>query len=79
MILHFIEIAHEHAQPDIGCCFGIPRHQLFFVVLKREIEGVLGVHIDQHQVCIRHRDLAEAQLGTTIRHIVPAVGGRRTC
>src|SRR5215510_12127887 len=42
LVLYFIEIAHEHAQLEIGCCFGIPYHQLFLVVFKKKSKGSCG-------------------------------------
>ncbi len=59
-VLQFIEIAHEHSQTESRSRFGVTGHELFLVVIKIEIEWVLRIHIDQHQVRIGHRELAEA-------------------
>ena len=57
----------------------MPGHELIAVVVKIEIEWVLGIHIDQNHVGIGHRELTEAQLGSTIRHVVSTECERQFC
>ena len=45
-LVQLIEIPHEHSQSELWCDFRIPGHELIAVVIKIEIEWVLGVHID---------------------------------
>src|SRR6476619_7605357 len=78
-LAQLIEIPHEHSQSELWCDFRIPGRQLIAVVIEIEIEWVLRVHIDQNHVGVCHSELAEAQLSSTIRHVVSTEYHRRVC
>src|ERR671937_1843534 len=65
-----IEIRHEYPQSKARGNFGVAGYQLFLIVVEIKIKRVFWIHVNDHQISIVHRKLAETELRTAIKHVV---------
>ena len=68
--MQLVIVFYIYAQARLQRRFCVARRKLFFVMIQKEIQGIVGVHVDEDQIRIGHEQLAEAQTIAPEGHVI---------